>query len=79
VKTRTGPSGPISPPLRRDLLWYLQATSSERAALLGKLFQTNPGIADVLADLEDDDDLRAQYELALGHGRLAPPRLPAGA
>ena len=64
-RIRTGASRPISPLLRRDLLRYLQATSSERAKLLSNLFESNPGMAEVLADLEADDDLRMRFEVEL--------------
>lgn len=63
--SRSGSSRPISRPMRRDLLRYLQASSSERAKLLGKLFERNPGMAKVLADLESDDDLRVRFEVEL--------------
>jgi len=51
--------------LRRDLLLYLAATSEERARLIGELTSRNPGIADLLIDLETDDDLRARFEIEL--------------
>jgi hypothetical protein len=50
---------------RYDLLRYLLATSAERAAILGELFERNPAMAEVLADLEADDELRLRFELAL--------------
>jgi hypothetical protein len=53
-----------SPP-RRDLLRYLAATSGERARLIGELVERSPGIADLLIDLEADDDLRARFEVEL--------------
>jgi hypothetical protein len=52
-------------PLRRDLLRYLARTSEERARLIGELTLRNPGIADLLTDLEADDDLRARFEIEL--------------
>jgi hypothetical protein len=52
-------------PLRRDLLRYLGATSEERARLIGELTWRNPAIADLLTDLEADDDLRARLESEL--------------
>jgi hypothetical protein len=56
---------PISERLRRDLLRYFMATSAERATALRELFHRDPGMADVLADLEADDDLRALVEAEL--------------
>jgi hypothetical protein len=52
-------------PLRRDLLRYLGATSVERAKLIGELTRGNPDMAELLIDLEADDDLRSQFEVAL--------------
>ena len=49
--------------LRRELLRYLSATSEERARLIGELTERNPGMADVLADLEVNDTLRDRFEL----------------
>ena len=55
----------LSEQLRRELLRYLSATSEERARLIGELTQRNPGMADLLADLESDDTLRDRFELEL--------------
>jgi hypothetical protein len=55
----------LTPELRRDLLRFLGATSGERARLIGELAQRNPGMADLLIDLEGDDDLRARFEVDL--------------
>jgi hypothetical protein len=55
----------ITGSLRRDLLTYLLATSSERAELLAQLCQRRPEMADLLAELEADEDLRARFEIAL--------------
>jgi hypothetical protein len=52
-------------PLRRELLRYLSATSEERARLIGELTRRNPGMADLLADLEADDTPRDRFELEL--------------
>jgi hypothetical protein len=49
--------------LRRELLSYLSATSEERARLIGELTQRNPGMADLLADLEANDTPRDRFEL----------------
>lgn len=48
-----------------DLIRYLLATSAERARIIGELTERNPGMADLLADLEADDDLRAKLEIEL--------------
>jgi len=55
----------LSEQLRRELLRYLSATSEERARLIGELTERNPGIADLLLDLEADDDLRIRFEIEL--------------
>lgn len=51
--------------LRRDLLRYLAATSEDRARLIEELSRRNPGIAELLIDLEADADLRARFEIEL--------------
>ena len=58
----------ISPALRNDLLAYLLCTSPDRARLIAELTVRNPGMADLLMDLEADDDLRARMELELLSG-----------
>ena len=58
----------ISPALRDDLLAYLLCTSPDRARLIADLTARNPGIADLLMDLEADDDLRARLEIELLSG-----------
>ena len=55
----------LSEQLRRELLRYLSATSEERARLIGELTQRNPGMADLLADLEVNDTLRDRFEREL--------------
>ena len=40
-------------------------TSPDRARLIAELIERNPGIADLLMDLEADDDLRAGLEIEL--------------
>jgi hypothetical protein len=45
-------------------LEYLLGTSSERAAIIAQLSDRNPGMADLLMDLEADDELRARLELS---------------
>jgi hypothetical protein len=57
----------LSPEVRDALLRYLAATSKERARVIGELAVRNPGMADVLIDLEADYDLRTQLEIALLH------------
>jgi hypothetical protein len=55
----------LPPELRRDLLRYLGATSAERARLIGELTERNPGLAELQAELEADDDLRARFQIEL--------------
>ena len=47
-------------PLRHDLIRYLEVTSEDRARLIGELVWRNPATANLLTDLETDDDLRAR-------------------
>jgi hypothetical protein len=42
-------------PLRRELLDYLLGTSGERAGMIAKLCERNPGVANLLMELEADD------------------------
>jgi hypothetical protein len=51
--------------LRSDLLRYLAVTSEDRAQLIGELSERNPDVADLLSDLETDDDLRVRFEVEL--------------
>lgn len=51
--------------LRRDLLRYLAATSEERARLIGELAARNPRMADLLIELESNEDLRVRFEVEL--------------
>ena len=55
----------IPEPLRKDLLRYLLSTSAERAKIIGQLTERNPGMAEILVELEADDDLRARFEMEL--------------
>ena len=55
----------MPPHLRSDLLRYLAATSEERARLIGELVDRNPGMAEVLMELESSEDLRARFEIEL--------------
>ena len=55
----------IPQPFREDLLRYLFATSKERARIISELSEKKPPMADLLIDLEADDDLRARFEIAL--------------
>lgn len=55
----------ISPPLRDDLISFLLCDSADRARLIADLLRRNPGMRDLLADLEADDDLRARFEIEL--------------
>jgi hypothetical protein len=50
---------------RRELLRYLASTSEERARLIGELSSRKPAIADLVVDLEADDDLRSRFEMQL--------------
>jgi hypothetical protein len=59
--------GELPDPLRRDLLRYLGATSEERARLVSELVARNPGMAEMLSDLEADEDLRTRFEVELLH------------
>ena len=60
-------------PLRRELLRYLSAASDERARLIGELTRRNPGMADVLVDLEADDMLRTRFEPNYSEARRRMP------
>lgn len=57
--------GRLDVSLRRELLRYLASTSANRAQLIGGLTHRNPGIADLLVELEADDDLRSRFEMEL--------------
>jgi hypothetical protein len=52
-------------PLRDGLVTYRFATSADRARIIGELATRSPGMADLLVEIEADDDLRAQLEIAL--------------
>ncbi len=51
--------------LRGNLVTYLLASSAERARIISELAERNPGMAEILIDLEADDDLRMAFELDL--------------
>jgi hypothetical protein len=55
----------IPEPLRRDLLRHLLKTCANRATIIGELTHRNPGMAEILMELETDDDLRARFEMEL--------------
>ncbi len=55
----------LSPGLRRELLRYLGKNSEERAHVIAELAKRKPVLADVMMDLETDDDLRARFEIHL--------------
>jgi hypothetical protein len=55
----------IPPGLRDDLIAYLLCDSPDRARLISELTTRNPGMADLLMDLETDDELRARLEVRL--------------
>jgi hypothetical protein len=40
-------------------------SSPDRARIVAELLRRNPGMGDLLAELEADDDLRAQFEMEL--------------
>ena len=54
----------VSPAPCDDLLAYLMCTSPDRARLIAELTARNPGVADLLMDVEADDDMRAKLEIA---------------
>jgi hypothetical protein len=54
--------------LRRDLLRYLGKTSAERARVIGEPIERNRRMAELLMDLEADDDLRTRFEIELLRG-----------
>ena len=58
-------------PLRDDLITYLLATSEKRARIIGELMWRNRRMADLLMELEGDDDcgLGAKIELLQGQSR----------
>jgi hypothetical protein len=51
--------------VRSFLLEHLFKTSAERARAIRELHAVSPSLADLLIDLEVDDDLRARFEVAL--------------
>ena len=53
----------IPEPPPEDLIRYLLATSANRARIIGELSERNPGMAEILMDLEADDDLRVRFEM----------------
>jgi len=55
--------------LRDDLLTYLFCTSPDRARVIADLFLRDPGIGDLLADLEADDDPRHGWRSSCWRGR----------
>ena len=65
----------IAPALRDDLITFLMCDSADRARLIADLLRRNPGMGDLLAELEADDDLRARLEIELlggGEANLIP-------
>ncbi len=55
----------LPPALRDALLTYLSCTSPDRARIIAELLVRKPGMGELLADLEADDDLRAMLEIEL--------------
>jgi hypothetical protein len=64
----------IPPALRDDLISYLLCTSPDRARIIADLIQRNPGMGELLMDLEADDNLRARFEMELLDHSSAPGR-----
>ena len=56
----------IPPAIRDDLLTYLFCTSPDRARIIAELLVRNPGLGELLADLEAD--LRARFAIELLNG-----------
>lgn len=50
---------------------YLFCTSPDRDRIIAELLFRNPGVGDLLADLEADDELRARLEIELLDGARA--------
>ncbi len=50
---------------RQELLTYLSATPADRARIIAEITKRDPTLADLLADLEADADLRGRFEIAL--------------
>ena len=63
----------IPPTLRDDLLTYLFCTSPDRARIIAELVQRNPGIADLLMDLEADEATCPDTRSPSSRGRGPPP------
>jgi hypothetical protein len=59
------PGDDIPPALRDGLIAYLLCDSPDRARIISELVAKNPGIANLLMDLEADDDSRARLEIEL--------------
>ncbi|HET6712618.1 MAG TPA: hypothetical protein VFI59_02780 [Actinomycetota bacterium] len=55
----------IPPTLRDDLLTYLFCTSPDRARIIAERLTRDPGMGELVADLEADDDVRARFEIEL--------------
>ena len=55
----------IQDELSADLIRYLLATSEGRARLIGEMTERNPGMAELLIDLETDEELRVRFEMEL--------------
>ena len=55
----------ISGPPRRPARILVVHLTPDRARLIAELTARNPGIAELLMDLESDDDVRAKLEIEL--------------
>jgi hypothetical protein len=58
----------IPPRMRDDLIAYLICDSPDRPRLIAEMLVRNPGMGDLLAALETDDDLRLRLETSLLQG-----------
>jgi hypothetical protein len=54
--------------MRDDLIAYLMCDSPDRPRLIAEMLVRNPGMGDLLAALETDDDLRLRLETSLLQG-----------
>lgn len=57
----------LDEPAAREVLDVLTRPDADRAALIGRLYACDDArrLAEVLMDLEGDDDLRARFEIEL--------------
>lgn len=55
----------IPEPLREELLRCLMVGSADRARIIGELTERDPGMADLLMELEADYELSTKFEIEL--------------